>query len=124
VKPRQFVARAQRILIGFAFLGALYLVWRVDTLRLPAAGCSPVLRFEPGAFLLLDARPPRLQGGDVVLFGSEGGSTLYLGVIEREQDGRFWILTNNPECPGTGSEKLGWIARDAIRGRALLALPW
>lgn len=116
--------RAQRILLGLAFLGALYLVWRIETLRLPSGGCSPVLRYSPGALLLLDGKPPGFHAGDVVLFEADGTDTLYLGVIEREEEERFWILTDNPICPGTDSDELGWIPRTAVRGRALLALPW
>ena len=114
----------QRILLALAFLGALYLIWRVDVLRLPGAGCAPVLRFSPGALLLFDSQPPRFYTGDVVLFEAEGTETLYLGVVEREEDGRYWIQTDSPTCPGTDSDELGWIAKGQIRGRALIALPF
>lgn len=124
MKPQLVVRRLQRGILALAFLGGLYLIWRVELLRLPPAGCSPVLRFAPGALLLLDGKPPRLHSGDVVLFEAEGSDTLYLGVVEREENGRYWILTDNAACPGTDSDDLGWIPRDALRGRALLALPW
>lgn len=124
MNPKLVVARVQRVILALAFFGGLYLLYRIDLLRVPAAGCSPVLRYSPGALLLLDSHPPRLYAGDVVLFETEGTTTLYLGVVEREEDGRFWILTDNPTCPGTDSDDVGWVAKDLVRGRALLALPW
>jgi hypothetical protein len=126
VKPQRVARVVRRAALLCAFLGALYLFARADTLRIPAGGCSPVLRYSPGDLLLLDARPPRLYPGDVVLFAAGGGATLYLGVVEREEPGggRYWIVTDNPACPGLDSDDVGPIARAAVRGRALCALPW
>lgn len=116
--------RVQRVLLLLAFLGAGYLLWRTHVLRLPPANCSPVLRYAPGTLLVFDARPPRLVVGDVVLFEAEGTDTLYLGTVERVEEGRAWVLTDNPDCPGTDSDDVGWVAEDDVRGRALIALPW
>ena len=124
MNPQRVVRRLQRGIVALAFLGSLYLVWRVELLRLPPAGCSPVLKYAPGALLLLDGKPRVLHPEDVVLFESEGTDTLYLGVVQRAEDGRYWIVTDDPACPGTDSDDLGWIPEASIRGRALLALPW
>jgi hypothetical protein len=118
------------VLLVASLAGALYLTWRIDFLRLPREGCSPVLRYAPGALLLVDSRPPRVFADDVVLFAE--GPTLLLGIVERFGEAQatsgssaapLWIVTDDEDCAGRGSDELGWIPADALRGRVLFALP-
>jgi hypothetical protein len=123
----RLVARARGALLVVSLLGAFYLTWRVDFLRLPRAGCSPVLRFAPGVLLVVDGHPPRVFEDDVVLFAD--GPALLIGIVARlgapgpDAGPPLWIVTDDETCSGRGSDELGWIPRDALRGRVLFALP-
>lgn len=130
VSPR----RVQRWVRNGVFLacglGIAYLVWRFELVRLPRAGCSPLLRLAPGDLLVFDTRPPAYHTWDVVLFRGPRGELL-LGELRPDTEGRgappaaarahVWIRTDRAECPGTDSLQLGWIPREALVGRLLLA---
>jgi hypothetical protein len=125
-RARAIVRWAQLALTVLALGGAAYLGWRVELVRLPAAGCSPLLRYAPGALLVVDRRPPHVFARDAVLF--EAGETLLLGRVEElggaADAGRaLWIAADDPTCDAKDSDELGWIPRGAVRGRVLFALP-
>ncbi len=111
-------------------LGLAYLVWRFELVRLPRAGCSPLLRLAPGDLLVFDTRARAYHTWDVVLFRGPRGELL-LGELRPDSEGigappspagdHAWIRTDRPDCPGTDSLQLGWIPRDALAGRLLLA---
>jgi hypothetical protein len=103
-----------------------YLVSRFDSFRLAESGCSPLLRFAPGESLLLDRWAPSYSAGDALLFeGSDG--LIYLGLVERVRPGAepaLWVVADNPDCEGRGSEEFGWIVGEARLARVVLKWPW
>ncbi len=125
--PRTLQRHVSRAILVLSVLGVLYLFWRFELIRLPRSGCSPLLRLSPGDLLLFDSKSPHYQVGDIVLFAGPGGS-LHLGEIRRhEADAEpddpdaVWVLTDRPDCPGLDSDDLGWIGREQLRGRMLIA---
>lgn len=123
LEPRHVLRWAGRITMLVGLAGFAYLWRRFDTFVLPGP-CSPVVRLASGTRLVVDRRPPEYRSGDVVFFEGPAGVIL-LGELERErEDGAVWIATDAPDCPGIASERLGWIPRDLLRGRVVLASGW
>lgn len=125
--PQALLQPARRVIYLLAALGVVYLIWRFELVRLPNEGCSPLLRVGAGDLLWFDQRPSQLGEGDVVLFEGPGGALL-LGEIRADDEadrpkvpGAFWIRTDRPDCPGFDSVELGWIPRERVHGRMLLA---
>ena len=127
LNPRRLERPARRACLALAVAGVLYLVWRFDLTGLPAEGCSPVARFAPGESLIVDRRPSDWTAGDAAFFAGPDGR-LHLGLVERTRhvDGALevWTTTDALDCPGVGSEELGWIPRRRLRGRVVMIWPW
>lgn len=121
MSPVGAVRQFRRFSYLVAGLAALYLVFRFDIYRLPASGCSPILRFSPGQNLLLDRNPRPAQVGDALVVAGDDG-LLYLGVVERVDGDRAWVETDAPGCPGRGSSDFGWVEPGQISARVLMGL--
>lgn len=123
--PRRWISPARRLAILSCALAALYLGWRVDSLRLPE-GCSPLHRLAPGTRVWIDRRPPRYHAGDVAFFEGADGRLHFGEVAElraRPAGGvECRILNDDPRCPAPDSRTLGWIGPDRLRGRLIFAL--
>lgn len=119
--PRGLLRYARIVLVVGALAGAGYIASRFTLITLPSEGCSPVSRFAAGDRLLVDAKPRPLQPRDAVLVRAEGGA-LQLTLIERvrDEDGALWCRGDNADCPGFGSEAVGWVPRSSVAGRVLL----
>lgn len=105
-----------------SLLGLGYLYWRYDTVRLPAEGCSPLLRYRAGSVLLVDRRPDAYRVGDAVFCTGPDG-LLLVAIEELGDSGLCYVLTDDPDCPGTDSRSMGWIALEQCVGRVILSLP-
>ena len=106
-----------------SLLGLAYLFWRYDTLRLPAEGCSPLLRYRAGSVLLVDRRPDVLRVGDAVFYAGSDEGVLLVAIEELGDSGLCYLVTDTPDCPGTDSRSLGWVALEQCVGRVMLSLP-
>jgi len=125
------VRRLRLMVWGVAFAGMGYLLWRYESVRLPADGCSPLVELEPGASLLLDKSPGALHEDQIVLFRPPG-EALLLGRVAtlpasappeywaRLGAGEVWIESGLPGCPSPDSRVLGPISPEFIEGRVLL----
>ena len=101
----------------------LYLFVRYDLLTLPEGSCSPLLRFGADQTLLIDRRPSGFDVGDAALY--RGPDQLqHIGLIERQANGGFWMITDNPACASQSSVEFGPIAESDCVARILLAWPW
>lgn len=121
-KVLQRILRNATLVVTFA--GGLYLWNRFELFDLPAEGCSPLQSLRPGNKLWVDLYPRRIGVGDVVFFQPPGGE-ISLGRVERleeEPQPRYWLGVDDPACPGQDSEALGWVSRDWIQGRMMMAL--
>lgn len=128
MNPRRLIPHLRYASLALACIGVAYMVMRYSRFELPEAGCSPLLRFTPGEALLVDHRPPLLTPGDAVFFRGPD-ARLYLGLIARTRgsagsDLELWIETDDPDCPGTDSDDLGWVAASDVEARVMLAWPW
>lgn len=127
LNPRTLTRHARLICLILTLAGGIYLYRRYELFDLPQAGCSPVSRYSPGARLLLDRRPPRLESGDGVLFAA-GDEVLYLGLVDRTRGGsdlmpaEVWIQTDVEACPGPDSDEFGWIPVEGIRARVMMVI--
>ena len=111
----------------------IYLGLRFTVTGLPDEGCSPVMRLQPGDWLLVDLRPGSLEHGDALLF-SDGEGELLLGLLgpvpatapaehlAAVEAGDLWIVADNPNCPARDSRALGPIPAEQLRGRIVLGL--
>ena len=120
--------RLARLTWLLALAGIGYLLWRYDSVRLPAEGCSPLLRYAAGEPLIVDRRVSDWQAGDAVFFHGPDG-LLHLASIERIEDitggeRRFWLTTDDRDCPAGSSESFGWIEAQALVARVILVWPW
>lgn len=106
-----------------SLVGLVFLYWRYDTVRLPAAGCSPLLRFRAGSWLLVDRHPDDYRVGDAVFFERPDEVLLLVAIAELGDSGLCYLATDDPECPGTDSRSLGWVALEHCVGRVILSLP-
>jgi len=118
-------ARLQRVLrvltLALAGVGVLYLWNRYELIDLPEGGCSPLRRLRAGNTLWVDLKPAHIAVGDVLFFELPGGE-IGLAEVERSRDGEaWWVACDDPACPGTDSEELGWIPRERVHGRLLMA---
>ena len=104
--------------------GGLYLWNRFELIDLPSQGCSPLKSLRPGNQLWVDLYPRRIEVGDVVFFQPPAGEVSLARVerIEELEESRYWLGGDAPACPGQGSEELGWVSRDWIQGRMMMAL--
>lgn len=118
--PQRVQLIARRGTLILAVVGFAYLMWRFELTRLPDTGCSPLVRFSPGSPLLVDKQPQQLRAGDAVFFQGPDGR-LYLGSIEEEREGGYWLAVDNEDCAGAHSETLGVIPESRIQGRILMA---
>ena len=128
MNPRSLNRHLRYACLALAGIGVAYLFVRYSRFELPEEGCSPLLRFSPGEALLVDHRPPLLSPGDAVFFRAPDGQ-LYLGLIARTRESasadlELWLETDAPDCPGTDSDDLGWIAASEVNARVMLAWPW
>lgn len=121
-RQRGALRLARRLTILAAVLGLAYLVMRFEFLRLPEERCSPLVRFAPGDQLVVDGRPSSVSEGDAVLVMTQSGAR-HLCRVERVRadDGRLWVVSDNPECPGFSSDAAGWIDPRAAVGRVLMS---
>ena len=114
--------------MGLTLLGTGYLVLRFDLQSIPEGGCSALRRFSAGDRLIVDRWAPTLDEGDAVLFDGGEEYGLLLGRIEtREGQGggaRYWVSGDRSDCPTPGSVDFGWLQRDRISSRVLMAWPW
>jgi len=104
--------------------GGFYLYHRYEVIRLPEGGRSPLLRLAPGMRLWLDRRPPTIAAGDVVFFELEGGKVGFAEVERVDGEGetaRYWVVTDAPDVEAQDSDELGWLHRDSIQARLMMA---
>jgi hypothetical protein len=120
--PARLQVLLRRGTLLLAAVGAAYLWTRFEVLPLPAGGCSPLRRLRPGTLLWVDRRPGPLEVGDVVFFRLADG-TIVLGEVARREASppRSWVLTDDPACPGTDSDDLGWVPDGDVHGRLMMA---
>lgn len=121
--------RFARLTWLLALAGIGYLLWRYDSVRLPAQGCSPMLRYAAGEPLIVDRRASGWSAGDAVFFRGPD-DLLHLASIERVEEApaggglRFWLTTDDRSCPAGSSETFGWIEGEALVARVILVWPW
>lgn len=115
------LAILRRASLVFAVGGALYMWQRYEWMQLPAQGCSPLIALRPGSRLWVDRRPSDLGPGDVLFFTLADGAVGFAR-CSRTAGPNLWLETDNRECPGQDSDELGWIARDRIHGRLVMAV--
>ena len=120
MKPKQVLSVSRRVTLVLSLIGLGYLYWRYELTRMSESGCSPLLRFSPGAPLLVDKRPSLISEGDAIFFQGPDGR-LYLANVGSEREGGYWVEVDNPDCTGSGSETLGVVPPDRVRGRVLVA---
>lgn len=121
MNPKQWVRPLRRGSLLCALVVGCYLVWRFGTLQFPAEGCSPLASIGAGDVLLVDRRPGALKL-EAALF-VEVEEQLYLVRLKRrDAQGRLWVETEVSTCPGADSDDFGWIERDAVRSRVLMAM--
>ena len=109
--------------LALAGAGLFYLIVRFDIYRLPAAGCSPLLRFSPGQTLILDRMPRPPEVGDALLVSGDDG-LLYMGLVSAVDGLDVWLETDAPHCPGRASKDFGWVEPGRVSSRLLMGLPW
>ncbi|MFT5733926.1 MAG: hypothetical protein ACJAZN_002333 [Planctomycetota bacterium] len=121
-RQRSALKIIRRYTVLAALVGLVYIGTRFEFSALPEDRCSTLVRFDPGDRLVIDGRPGSVGQGDAVLIQTQSGSK-HLCLVERvrEEDGRLWCVTDNPECPGFSSEAAGWIDPRAVTGRVLLS---
>jgi hypothetical protein len=112
----------RRITLISAVLGAIYLWNRFEVITMPEDRCSPLLRLAPGNKLWVDRRPGGVAVGDVLFFTIPDGG-LGIAEVERiDREGeRYWMAIDNPDCPVSDSDQFGWISREAVEGRMMMA---
>lgn len=121
MNPRTWVRPLRRGSLLCALVVGCYLAWRFGTVQFPAEGCSPLASVGAGDVLLVDRKPGELQLGAALFVEVEG--RLYLVRLKRrDEHGRLWVETEVSACPGADSDDFGWIDRDAVRSRVLMAL--
>ena len=122
MNPKQVQRILGRATLLAVAISGIYLWSRYEWMKLPGEGCSPLTRISPGSTLWVDRWPGGIVPGDVIFFAVEDGSIALaeVGAVAPEGD-RYWVTTDVEECPGADSDELGWISRDAVRGRLLMA---
>ena len=117
----QIIVWMRRVTWMTALLGGMYLFLRFDTIQLEE-GISPIHRYGQGDRLLVDLHFDGLaEGNAVVVRGTD--QALHLVLIERiDPEQGVWVRVDHPD--GYSSESQGWLARDAVLGRVVLAIPW
>ncbi|HTF87927.1 MAG TPA: S26 family signal peptidase [Planctomycetota bacterium] len=124
--PRRVLFWVRRGLWIYALCAVFYLFWRFDLQSLPRDAITPLLRFHPGARLLVDRRNLDAREGQALLFHDEQGRLL-LGDVGRAPESEtrpgLWLLADNPEVQGLDSRTLGPIAKERVVGRVVCALP-
>lgn len=111
----------RRLTVGAAFIGGVYLVMRFNVTTVPEGRCCPLVRFEPGAQIMVDGKPSKLNVGDAILVKDSNGNLQLTLVDKFGEDGRVWCDTDREGCPGFTSEVYGWVSRDDVAGRVLLS---
>ncbi len=125
--PKKLNRILRRVVLICALSGVGYLYVRFDGLHLPAEQDSPLLRFSPGAHLVLDRYPEAYLPSDAAVFlGPDGRTHLALVMKVREQQGKrqYWLGHDVPDCPVPDSEELGWVAEEWLAARVILVWPW
>ncbi len=120
MNPRKLQRVLSRGTLLLAALGGMYLWTRYEVMTLPEGGCSPLTQLAPGSFMWIDLRPVEIGVGDVLFFDVPGGR-LGIGLVERVEGARYWVVTDVVDCPGESSETLGWIGGERVHGRLILA---
>lgn len=122
VNPSRLQRTLGRATLVAVAIGGIYLWNRYEWMKLPGEGCSPLTRISPGNTLWVDRWPGRIEVGDVLFFDVGDGGIAIAEVSEVAPDGdRYWVLTDVEDCPGVDSDELGWISRDAVQGRLMMA---
>lgn len=122
--PQKVLRLARRLTLVAVLAGGFYLYNRYEVIRLPENGRSPLLRLAPGKRLWLDRRPPAIVVGDVVFFELPDGKVGFAEVERVEGAGetvRCWVVTDAPGVEGSDSDELGWIPRESIQARLMMA---
>lgn len=123
--PQKILPGLRRASWILALLGPIYLAARFSALRLPAEGCSPLVRYSPGTLLVVDERPSSYRPNDAVFYLDPNGE-IRIGLVAEilsTDDGRKYDLrTDAPHCPSPASETYGLFGEDKLRGRVVMAL--
>lgn len=122
MNPRRLQRSLRLFTLVIAGLGGFYLWNRYELIDLPVEGCSPLRRIRPGQTLWIDLSPSTISAGDVVFFELPDGQ-LALAQVDRlaSEPQRYWLLCDDPGCPGEDSDNHGWIPRELIHGRMMMA---
>ena len=122
MKKQQALAYLRRVTWLFAAGGAIYLWARYDLIRLPGAGCSPLLSLRPESVLWVDRYSRKALPGDVLFFSLPDGRVGFGRCAKRREnpDG-YWIVSDNPSCLGPGSNEFGWVAPGDVQARMVMA---
>jgi hypothetical protein len=123
VTPRRLQRFLRNLTLLCAAVGGLYLWNRYELIDLPAEGRSPLASLSPGNRLWVDLMPGRFVVGDVLFYSPPDGELSFGRVqrIEAEPE-RYWVVVDAPDLVARSSEGLGWIPRDWIQGRLMMAL--
>ena len=121
MEPSRILPWARRATLIVAAVAGIYIWNRFEVFDLPEEGCSPLLSLAPGTTLWVDTRPRGYAVGDVVFFESAGGDVLIAMVDSIPAEDSYWVLTDNPDCPGADSSELGPIPAERMRGRVVFA---
>ncbi|MFT7486081.1 MAG: hypothetical protein ACI9F9_001934 [Candidatus Paceibacteria bacterium] len=120
LRSKRWIARLRRLSLVVAALGGVYLWQRYEVFPLPDAGCSPLMSLSPGSTLWVDKQPPNLGVGDVIFFTLPNGS-IGFGRCTKLQDRGLWLETDVEACPAVDSNSLGWVERNRVHGRLIMA---
>jgi len=122
VNPTRLHRLARRLTLLAVLAGGFYLWQRFEVISLPEAGRSPLLRITPGNQLWLDRRPGEIGVGDVLFYEQPDGSIGFaeVEVVDPDAD-RYWLSTDAPGVPAVDSDELGWIPRESIQARLMMA---
>jgi hypothetical protein len=122
MNSRKILAICRRLTWVLALIGGFYLWDRYELMRLPSEGCSPVVSLRPGTVLWVDRHAKAASVGDVLFYSLPNGQTA-IGRCSKQQESpeAFWVVADNPQCPGQDSDDIGWVPPSRIEGRLLLA---
>ncbi len=122
MKARKVLGVCRRLTWVLVLVGGFYLWNRYELMRFPSDGCSPLVSLRPGSVLWIDRESQAASVGDVLFYSIPTGQAAIGRCSKlRQSPPAFWIVADNPACPGPDSNSLGWIGLDQIQGRVLLA---